>query len=391
MSLTSIENNQFRIYTAQKFIEGLQSQSSENNLYVWIGKVTAWSNDSTPPQPQDTVAARISSFADMMVMKRVSPADVCLVIPRYNWTSSTLYSQYSDLGAVAGGIYYDQYEPSTLVAPFYVITTDNNVYKCLDNNGNSASSVMPTGTSVSPVTLADHYTWKFMFQVSYLDSLNFLSDGWIPIHQLTYNDGSAQWAVQTTAALTPGTIEKIQVINVGSGYTSTPTVTVLGDGVGCRATAVISGNTVIGIAIVTKGHGYSHATVTIGGPGSSATAHAIISPPGGHGSNDLAELGAMYAMVDVSLNYGESGKITTDNDYRKFGLLLNPLFYGSQYYYYPLIDRKSTNVTLTSVTGTFDPDVLVTGVTSGVTGNVVDYNIGGTNVIIYYISSNTTC
>jgi len=379
MPLTAIENNQFRIYSAQKFIEGLQSQTSQNNLYVWIGKVTPWSNENNPPQPNDTVAARISSFADMLSAKRVSPSDASLVIPRHNWQPSTVYSQYSDLGAIASGIYYDLYEPNTNTAPFYVITTDYNVYKCISNNYGANTSVMPTGTSTTPITTADGYIWKFMFQVSSANVLKFLSDDWIPVYSLSSNDGTTQWSVQATAV--PGSIEFIQVTNVGSSYTSVPPVTVLGDGVGCTAVAVLTGTTVTGINIITKGQGYSYATVTIGGPGSNAAAHAMISPPGGHGSNAVAELGAMYVMVDVSLNYDESNKITTGNDYRKFGLLLNPLFYESQVYYYPLIATATTNLTLTGVTGTFDPDVLVTGSTSGVTGRVVDFDLAGSNIL----------
>ena len=281
MSNKAIQNNQFRIYAAQKFIEGLQNQISANNLYVWIGKTTTWGDDSNPDQPNDTVASRIASFADMMAIKRVSPSDVSLVIPNNTWTASTVYAQYTDLGAIAGGIYYDLFEPTTGSAPFYVITPDNNVYKCLSNNYGTASSVMPTGTSTTPITTADGYIWKFMYQVSSGDALEFLSASWIPIHSLSFNDGSAQWSVQATAV--NGSIENINVTNVGSGYTTTPTVTITGDGIGCTATAVRTGNTVTSINILTKGQGYTNATVTFGGPGSSAIAHAIISPPGGHG------------------------------------------------------------------------------------------------------------
>lgn len=385
MSNLSVESNQFRIYTAQKFLEGLSNQTSENNLYTWIGKSTPWTNDSIPPRPDDTVASRISSFADMMAIKRVSPSDVSLVIPRYDWTASTVYAQYTDLGAFASGSscsgsfasgYFDLYEPTTNSAPFYVLTSDNNVYKCLNNAYGSASSIMPTGTGTVPITLSDGYTWKFMFQVSSEDVQKFLSPDWIPLHSLTFNDGSAQWAVQATAV--KGAIYNINVLTGGS-YGSTPTITIIGDGDSCTATANLTGTAVTSITITNPGKGYTHATVQFNS--GSATAHAIISPPGGHGSDPLTELGAMYAMVDVLLNYDESDKITTDNDYRKFGLLLNPLFFNSAYYYYPLIGTLTTNLTLSSVTGSFNPDDLVTGASSGITGRIVDYNLAGSNIL----------
>ena len=37
---------------------------------------------------------------------------------------------------------------------FYVLTSDRNVYKCLDNNGNTASTVEPTGTDVDILSTA---------------------------------------------------------------------------------------------------------------------------------------------------------------------------------------------------------------------------------------------
>src|ERR1019366_2132038 len=130
MSNKAIENNNIRIYAASKFLEGLlETQLSANNLYVWIGKTSPWSDEANPDQPWDTVTSRIGSFVDMLAMKKVSPSDGTLVIPRNDWIPGTVYAQYTDLGAVAGGIYYDLFDPLTGSAPFYVITDDYNVYK----------------------------------------------------------------------------------------------------------------------------------------------------------------------------------------------------------------------------------------------------------------------
>lgn len=64
----------------------------------------------------------------------------------------------------------------------------------------------------------------------------------------------------------------------------------------------------------------------------------VMSPPGGHGSNPVKELGASSIMIVKEYFRSEGGKVSTENDYRQFGLLLNPLlaekqvrlnFYGS--------------------------------------------------------------
>lgn len=302
----AIVNNNFRIFAAQKFIEGLyETQLSTNNLFLWIGKSTPWSNESDPDKPHDTVASRKETFVDMLAMKRVSPSDCSLVIPRNDWLSGTIYSQYSKDGVTISGTKYDQFDPFSTEAPFYVFTDENNVYKCLGNNNGGVSSVKPTGTSTTPITTADGYVWKFMYSLSPVDVQKFLSPSWIPIRRVTFNDGSQQWAVQQTAIETPD------------------------------------------------------------------------SPPGGHGKDAVTELGAMYVMVSVKLQYDESGKISTKNDFRKYGLIVNPLKYGSTQIYSSLVGVMTTNVVLNSIVGTFGIDNTVQGSISGATAKVVDF-IGST-------------
>jgi hypothetical protein len=355
MSSYAVKSTNFSVYSAQKFLEGLlQTQLSTNNLYVWIGQTEPWSNDSNPPAPLDTVSEKYNDYLQMIAVKRVAPSDAILVIPAYAWTSSTVYNFYTDL---------------VQITPFYVITPSHNVYICLNNNGGQPSSVEPTSTGTTPVTLADGYIWKFMFQVSSGDVLQFLSSLWIPIYTLLYNDGSLQWSVQATAV--PGAIYNIQVTNGGS-YLTTPIVTVNGTGTGCTAIANLTGTSVTSITIITPGINYTQATVSFSGSGG-ATAHAILSPPGGIGFDPANQLKATNIMVDINYNESESGKITTANSYRQFGLLLNPLAYGSQYNFAANVGTLTTNISLTSITGTYNPGDLVTGYTSGATAYVVDF------------------
>ena len=377
MANKAIVNNQFRIYTAQKFIEALlETQLSNNNLFLWVGKVIEWATEADPDQPHDTVTGRIGSFADMIAIKKVSPSDASLVLPRYDWTATTVYAQYSNLGILVGSIRYDQYEPLTASAPFFVMNSVRNVYKCLWNNSGGASSNEPTGTSTSPFTTADGYIWKYMYTISSSEAQRFLTDDWMPVRAIIANDGSNQWSVQQTAIA--GQIEKVIVTAPGTLYTTAPTVTVLtGDGTGFAATATVGSGAVTGITVTNKGTGYTFMTLGLsGGGGSGATTLAIISPPGGHGSDAVAELGAMYVIVNVKLQFTESGKMTVDNDFRKFGLLLNPLRYGTSSLYTSLFGTLTTNITLVDVVGTYEADEIVEGADSEATGVVVDFDAG---------------
>ena len=56
----------------------------------------------------------------------------------------------------------------------------------------------------------------------------------------------------------------------------------------------------------------------------------IMSPPGGHGSNPVKELGAASLMISKEYDGNERGKVSTENDYRQFSLLLDPLLYEKQ-------------------------------------------------------------
>jgi hypothetical protein len=71
-------------------------------------------------------------------------------------------------------------------------------------------------------------------------------------------------------------IEQIDVTNPGYNYTSTPTVTITGDGFGATAEAVIVNGRLNRIDITNRGTNYTRAVVTItGGGGVSASASAL--------------------------------------------------------------------------------------------------------------------
>jgi len=72
-------------------------------------------------------------------------------------------------------------------------------------------------------------------------------------------------------------ISDILVFNPGIGYTTSPTVTITGDGSGATASAVIINGRIQSITITNRGINYSRAIVTIsGGDGSGAVATAVL-------------------------------------------------------------------------------------------------------------------
>jgi len=111
-------------------------------------------------------------------------------------------------------------------------------------------------------------------------------------------------------------ISDIQVINAGSGYTTAPTVTITGDGVGATASAVIVNGRIQSINITNRGINYSRAIITIsGGNGYGGIATAVLD--GRYGTlrtvyfDDNAERQIVNSNVG-SINY-DTGLVTLTN------------------------------------------------------------------------------
>lgn len=186
--MTNTISRNFRLYNAKQLYESI-SESDPTKFYIFVGRGYAWANDSAPPTPNDTVSnTSFDYWRGVFASKKVGVNDVSFAIKRYDWESGTVYSQYKsdDTGL------YDR--------NFYVLTDDNNVYKCLSNNRGATSTVKPTGTNTGNIKTSDGYIWKFMYSLSAADSLKFLTPEFIPLKSLSSDDGSAQWQVRQAAA-----------------------------------------------------------------------------------------------------------------------------------------------------------------------------------------------
>jgi hypothetical protein len=362
--MPAIVSSKFRVHNAEQFLEAF-SETSNTIMYFYVGGPSAFTSDASPPTPTNSTAnVEYLPWRDMMALKRVTSSDVSLAIPRYDWTSGTVYVQYDD--ADTNLIESDN---------FYVVTDEYNVYKCLFNNSGAASTTKPTGVSTSEFTTADGYIWKFMYKVSTSDALKFLTNDYLPVEKLDSDDGSDQWDVQ--AAAVDGAIHVVKVTSGGSGYGSAPSVTITGDGTGATANCTLSGGAVSKVNITNIGSGYTTATVTFSS--GAATATAIISPKGGHGANPVEELGGKYLVLNVRLDGNESNTISTANDFRKVGLVRDPYSYGTTTRHVATNVRQTYRYTISSPTTNYTVDETVT--VGSNTATVVEWD--STNNYLY--------
>lgn len=162
-------------------------------------------------------------------------------------------------------------------------------------------------------------------------------------------------------------------VDTTSSYQITPKVSITGDGSGAKAIAIVnprSQNAIDRIEVIEKGQGYTYADVVVTGntgflstantqqslDATSATVSALVAPPGGHGSDAINELYGNRIGVSIRFEGDENGTIPVQNDYRKIGLMKEPLF-------------ANVELSIESATGqTIDPTNFVDGET------VVSYN-----------------
>ena len=398
--MAAIITNKFRIHNQEQFVESF-SESSANIYYLGIGRPQAFTtqtrgdsrteyqgSDSAPPTPIDSNYEEFNTFNELLAAKKVTSTETSISIPRRNWATGTVYDYYRhDYGHFVTGstssVQTANSGATTLFdSNFYVITEDFNVYKCLDNNSDAASTVKPTGTSTSILSTGDGYKWKFMYTLSAAQQTNFLSTDFMAV------------ATNSTvaAAAVDGAVNVVKIKTAGSGGSngSHTGVAIRGDGSSGVATVTVSGGAVTAVTVTTPGTGYTFAyirnadIVSAGATSlSGAELDVIIEPKGGHGKNAIEELGGFFVMMNTNFEAAETsntGDFTTANDFRKVVLLRDILSGGSAASATTLRGTKA--VLVTSPSGTFTADEEINQATTGAVGKVVEYD--STNKILYW-------
>ncbi len=250
--MPAIITNKFRLNNAEQFSESF-SETANNVYYLGIGRPQPFGTltrpdtrtdyegtDTAPITPGDTVVREFYTYDDLVAAKRVQTSDISYVIPRRNWTSGTVYDTYRhDYGEYLTGSTTTRQTSnsgaSTLMdTTFYVLTTARNVYKCLDNNNNSASTQEPTGVSTSVITTTDSYKWKFIYTLSAAQQANFLSTDFMAVSP---NSNPSSDQANVISAAVDGSIDVVKIKTPGSGGTNGTFagIPIRGDGYGGRS------------------------------------------------------------------------------------------------------------------------------------------------------------
>jgi hypothetical protein len=256
----------------------------------------------TPDYIPETEEENRKYRSEIVYLKQVSPNDVSLVIKRYDWTSGTIYECWDHTKDMRD-------------KAFYVITDDNQVYKCLSNGGGYASIVKPTSRTTEPIVIDQGagngiYVWKYMYSISSFKNDRFSSPEYIPVQKAL-----------TDSFYNNGTIDDAIVIAGGTGYQDIPqtTITISGTTTGAGATAEIDSvgtdGSILGVNVLTPGSGYTKgATVVFSGGGFGAVGHVEITA--GQITNIVIDEGGIgYTTSDaVNVDVGGANLIAVVSD-----------------------------------------------------------------------------
>jgi len=403
--MSAIITEKFRQHNADQFVESF-TETSNSTYYLFVGKATAYTSsttggsDSTPPAPADAPGdTEFYAWDSMLAAKNVTSSDVSYAIPRRNWADGDTYDMYDD--DISSSSTTTSGASNLYDSTFYFMTSDYRVYKVLDNNAGAAySGAEPTSESTSPFELGG-YVLKYMYQVTTSEAAKYLTSDFIPVS----NDSTI------TAAATDGKIESLK-ITAGTGYTNgTYYAAIYGDGTSAGTSSggivriTVSGGVIqsfgltagsdttihaggaaytFGTVNLASGYTFSDSglssTSAIGGSGGEI--EVVISPKNGHGYSAIKELGGHYVMTATTLTQAENDDITTSNDFRQVGLVVDPTTYGTSTVASSSTARQTYVIKASSVSGTFEVDEKITQATSGAVGKVVEYD--STLSLLYY-------
>ena len=250
----------FSVVTVNSAIITLNTNATGGNTSMLATRSRAGYNDANIPNVLvSSTKTMFDIWNSMIGGKLLVGNDMAHVVPRYDWTAGQTYSRYNPN------------DPDLFSKPFYVLTSEFKVYKCLDNNGNSPVSVEPTSIPSTDwreiQVTSDNYVWKYMFSLDEADTnftQKFLTSDWMPVKSLDVASSEPLHQFDVQSAAINGAIDNILMKNGGLGYVVPSdgplTVTFLGGGgTGAQGTAVVAPDgTIAGITVLGSqvGQGY---------------------------------------------------------------------------------------------------------------------------------------
>jgi len=181
--------------------------SGTSNYYAFAANPIAYTG-SAPEVANSDYETTFTNDWLMLFGKKLTPSEVVPFIEKNMWASGTVYDRYDNTS-------------NTLFTNnnYYVITNAAetggyyHIYKCIDNAGNTASTVNPssigTPTQVYTFTTSDDYKWRYITSISSANWSKFSSTDYVPVYANS---------LVVSSANTYAGVETLVITNSGNGY-----------------------------------------------------------------------------------------------------------------------------------------------------------------------------
>jgi len=346
--MAAIITDDFRKNAAQLFVDDITS--GRGSYYMGIGKSDDYDSQGgydednasfVLPSPVSSKAEEINVLNNLTTINKVGTASAYRLVPRVNFSVGKVYKVY------------DPGDPNCFFAdsatgelPCFVMNSDREVFLVLDNsNGttttsNDTPSAVATGNDIitSSATTGEKYGLivKGNYRYAYVCTLN--RDSGFFTNQFAAIGAIGSTPVLNTAYAvgagpddsTGGLLYGFAIDDGGTGYSSTPTITVRGRRYNKTTNAIEKFSIEPAVTITSPSPGYALTAITInldssdilrtnllgiidadvvvsGGGGSGAVVRPLIGPLEGFGGDILNQLPTYYAGVRAEFEDDLSG------------------------------------------------------------------------------------
>lgn len=163
------------VATANGFGAALTAVLDNDHFYVFAARPMPYQPDDNVPEPnfENDYDSFFFMHEQMYFGRKLANNDISFMARTRPWVANTIYTEYDDK---------DHNFPSS---NFYVMTSDNHVFKCIYNNNRAPSLAEPNvvQTEGLPATLSDGYRWKYMYTMTGQDKTKFSTQNFSPVKE----------------------------------------------------------------------------------------------------------------------------------------------------------------------------------------------------------------
>jgi hypothetical protein len=192
--MSTVLTNNF-LYRIVKSVEEHFTKDG-SSLYFFTGRPLPWLDEEEPEALVLSNEENISAKSNILGLKKVNDFDINIGFQKILWQTGRVYDAYTDIQDLSQ-------------LNYYVVNDTNDVYKCIDNDNGSISTIQPSSKETSGfIETGDGYIWKYMFSIS--DGLKRKFNNF-NIYPVDLNQ-------QVIDSAIPGTVDRVILTNGGTNY-----------------------------------------------------------------------------------------------------------------------------------------------------------------------------